>query len=65
MLHELFLALLGFPGDILVWCEEENTMRVKDGFDLLTAGERDQINQIAPLGWLYMRFQAYIDEYAV
>ncbi len=43
----------------------DNNMSVKDGFDLLTAGERDQINQLAPLGWYYLRLQAYADEFAI
>ena len=63
MLHELLTGLLGFPGDILVL--QDSTMRVKDGFDLLTTGERDQVNMIAPLGWYYIRFQAFVDEYAL
>lgn len=61
MLQDLFLALLGFPGDILV--EEDSTIRVKDGFDLLTQAEREQINRISPLGWYYLRLQSFVDEY--
>ena len=52
MLHELLFALLGFVGDIIV--EKDNTFCVKDGFDFLREGERDQINRLAPLGWYYV-----------
>ena len=52
MLHELFFALLGFIGDIIV--EKDGTFGVKDGFDLLREGEREQVNRLAPLGWYYV-----------
>lgn len=52
MLHELLFALLGFVGDIIV--EKDNTYCVKDGFDFLREGERDQVNRLAPLGWYYV-----------
>jgi hypothetical protein len=65
MLHELFLGLLGFTGDILVWSANGNSMHVKDGFDLLTSGERDQINKLAPLGWYYVKLQEFVDEYSL
>ena len=63
MLSELFLALLGFPGDIIV--EDESTFKVKDGFDLLTQAEKEQINRVAPLGWYYVRLGAFMNEYDI
>lgn len=52
MLHELLFALLGFVGDIII--EKNDTFCIKDGFDLLREGERDQVNRLAPLGWYYV-----------
>jgi hypothetical protein len=55
------MGLLGFPGDILIL--DGNTMRVRDGFDLLTLAEREQINRIAPLGWYFLKLSAFVDKY--
>lgn len=63
MLHELLFSLLGFVGDIIV--EENGTFKVKDGFDLLSEGERDQINRIAPLGWYYNSLGRFVQRYDV
>lgn len=61
MLHDIFYALLGFVGDIIV--AEEDCYRVKDGFDLLRDAEREQINRIVQLGWFYTTFQTFIQKY--
>jgi len=63
MLHELFLSLLGFPGDVIV--EEGGTYRVRASFDLLTASERQQVNRIVPLGYYYARLKAFEAFYEV
>ena len=57
MLHEIFLSLLGFPGDVIV--EDGGTFRVCKSFDLLTTAEREQINRIVPLGYYYARLKAF------
>lgn len=54
MLHELLFGLLGFTGDILVGNEDNTSFQVKPGFDLVSISERDQLNKIAPLGWLLL-----------
>lgn len=51
MLHEIFLALLGFTGDIII--EKHDTFTIRDGCDLFTLSEREQINKIVVLGWKY------------
>jgi hypothetical protein len=48
MLHEIFLSLLGFTGDIII--EDSETYLVSSSFDLFTSAERQQINRIVPLG---------------
>ena len=58
MLRDLLLGLLGFPGDILV--VDEHTMRVRHDFDLLTIGERDQVNRLAPMGWYYLKLRDFV-----
>lgn len=63
MLHELLFSLLGFTGDIII--EEGGAYKVKDGFDLLREGERDQINRIAPLGWYYTNLGSIVQRYDV
>ncbi|KAJ1428549.1 gamma-tubulin complex component protein, partial [Ochromonadaceae sp. CCMP2298] len=63
MLHELLFALLGFPGDVIV--EVEGSYAVRAGLDLLREAEREQINRLAPLGWLYAQISAFVDKHDV
>ena len=63
MLHEVFLSLLGFTGDIIV--EGENTYHVSASFDLFTAAEKQQINRIVPLGWYYASLSSFVVLYEV
>lgn len=60
MLHELLFALLGFVGEVIV--EKDGTFCVKDGFDMLREGERDQVNRLAPLGWYYVQLGIKVSE---
>ena len=57
MLRDVLLGLLGFSGDILV--VEDDTMRVRHDFDMLTIGERDQVNKLGPLGFYYLKLKAF------
>ena len=34
-------------------------MKVRNDFEMLTIGERDQVNKLAPLGWYYLKLKAY------
>jgi len=53
MIHEILLALLGFPGEILIEDNEKKSFLVRDGVPYLQQGERAQIDRLAPLGWYY------------
>lgn len=63
MLHEIFLSLLGFTGDIII--EDEGTYQVCKSFDLLTTAERQQVNRIVPLGWYYASLSSFVVFYEV
>lgn len=63
MLHEIFLSLLGFTGDIII--ESQDTFLVSTSFDLLTSAERQQINRIVPLGWFYSNLSSFVVFYEV
>jgi hypothetical protein len=65
MLHELLACLLGFTGDILIEDNINNTIRVRDGFDLLSKAELEQANRIAPLGWYYLRLRAFVSKHDI
>lgn len=57
MLRDVLLGLLGFSGTILEI--NDDTMKVRNDFDMLSIGERDQVNKLAPLGWYYLKLKAY------
>ena len=61
MLHELLLALIGFTGDIIV--ESQNCFAVRNGFDLLTIAEKEQIDKIVILGWYYNKLAAFVKKH--
>jgi hypothetical protein len=63
MLQELFFALLGFTGDVIV--ESENTYKVKDGCDLFKETEILQINTLSSLGWFYTQFGDIVGKYDI
>jgi hypothetical protein len=67
MYHEILFALLGLTGDIIVLSEDPilrlPTFRIKDGYSLLNDAEKEQINQILPLGWYYQQFQHFQAQY--
>ena len=63
MLHEIFLSLLGFTGDIII--ENNETYLVNTSFDLFTTAETQQINRIVPLGWYYSNLSSYVAFYEV
>ncbi len=54
MLQEIFLALVGITGDIIV--EENSTLKVKDDCHLLGESRQCQVDSLVPLGWYYLRF---------
>jgi len=58
MLHELLLALLGYPGGLIT--ETEDTFQVSPRIDFLSAAEIEQINRVVSLGALYKRINAFL-----
>lgn len=65
MIHEILLALLGFPGEILIEDNDRKCYRVRDGIPYLQQGEREQIDRLAPLGWYYKWLELFADKYDV
>ncbi|RYY85655.1 hypothetical protein EON63_07120 [archaeon] len=80
VLQEVLLALVGFTGDIIVSDIDLNIFEdprnvetlfipgkfsVRQGFHGLSHAERDQINNIVPLGRFHLVFQAYCRFYSV
>ena len=65
MIHEILLALLGFPGEILIEDNDKKLFRVRDGIPYLQQGERAQIDRLAPLGWYYKWLQLFIEKYDI
>lgn len=63
MLHELFLSLLGFTGDIIV--SSPLTFHVNNSFDLFTSAEIQQLNRIVPLGWYYLQLSLLVKKYEI
>ena len=63
MLHELLMACLGYPGDIII--ETYGTFKVRENFELLSQAEIEQINKIVPLGWFCNRLSSYADSYVL
>ena len=65
MLRELLLGLLGFPGDLFVSNDSEQCMKLRGDIDVLTNGERNQFTLLSPLGWYYLRLQAFVNLYDI
>lgn len=61
MLHEIFLSLVGFTGNLIA--ESPDCFSVKDGVDILTIAEKEQINTIVILGWYYNKICAFVKMY--
>lgn len=63
MLHDLFLALVGLCGDLIV--EGEDRFFVRPGLTILSVGEIEQLDNIAPLGWFYKKLLSFVHLYEV
>lgn len=63
MLHELIFVLCGFPGEIFVPHPlppaQPATFVVKSDFPSLHPAERDTLNRLGQLGWLYATIKDY------
>lgn len=63
VLNELFFALLGFTGDVMI--EDGEVFRVCDGCDMFSEAEKLQLNRILPLGWFYTKFNDIVSRYDI
>ncbi|EDV27073.1 uncharacterized protein TRIADDRAFT_23331 [Trichoplax adhaerens] len=61
MLHEILLALSGYPGGIIV--DDGKTFKVLPNLDFLHSGEADLINRVCRLGYYYYQFQSFATKY--
>ncbi|KAG0174935.1 Gamma-tubulin complex component 4 [Apophysomyces sp. BC1034] len=63
MLHELLFALSGYPGDVFVpyppHPEQSFTFAIPSDFPLLHPAERDSLNRLGQLGWIYAQLKAF------
>ena len=64
MLHELFLALIGLCGDLIIESEGKGFV-VRPGLSILSIAEIEQLEQIIPLGWYYKKLLAFVETHEV
>ena len=65
MLHEIFAALLGFTGDVIIYNNKDDKYQIKPGFDLFNISEIDQLQILLPLGLYYKKLQCFINKYEI
>ena len=61
MLHELFIALVGFTGDVII--EDQNTFCVNKNLGVFTQSEIDQVSKIIPIGWTFNQLQSFVNRH--
>ncbi|KAE8618023.1 hypothetical protein XENTR_v10009254 [Xenopus tropicalis] len=62
MIHELLLALSGYPGSIFTWNKRTGLQVVQD-VPFLHPGETNVLNRLCKLGTDYIRFTEFIEQY--
>ncbi|XP_027277868.1 gamma-tubulin complex component 4 isoform X3 [Cricetulus griseus] len=62
MIHELLLALSGYPGSIFTW-NKRSGLQVSQDFPFLHPSETSVLNRLCRLGTDYMRFTEFIEQY--
>uniref|UniRef100_A0A8C0WLJ4 Gamma-tubulin complex component n=1 Tax=Castor canadensis TaxID=51338 RepID=A0A8C0WLJ4_CASCN len=62
MIHELLLALSGYPGSIFTW-NKRSGLQVSQDFPFLHPSETCVLNRLCRLGTDYMRFTEFIEQY--
>uniref|UniRef100_A0A8C4M1B7 Gamma-tubulin complex component n=1 Tax=Equus asinus asinus TaxID=83772 RepID=A0A8C4M1B7_EQUAS len=62
MIHELLLALSGYPGSIFTW-NKRNGLQVSQDFPFLHPSETSVLNRLCRLGTDYIRFTEFIEQY--
>ena len=59
MLHEILLALLGIPGNLII--EEEDCFKISPFINFLTESEKELINRLIIMGFYYKRIVSFLD----
>lgn len=63
MLHELLFALMGYPGDVFIpyppHPNPASTFAIPSDFPLLHPAERDCLNRLAHIGWIYLQINEF------
>ncbi|XP_021795960.1 gamma-tubulin complex component 4 isoform X7 [Papio anubis] len=62
MIHELLLALSGYPGSIFTW-NKRSGLQVSQDFPFLHPSETSVLNRLCRLGTDYIRFIEFIEQY--
>ncbi|CAJ0947622.1 unnamed protein product [Ranitomeya imitator] len=62
MIHELLLALSGYPGSIFTW-NKRTGLQVSQDLPFLHPGETNVLNRLCKLGTDYIRFTEFIEQY--
>ncbi|XP_053721406.1 gamma-tubulin complex component 4 [Synchiropus splendidus] len=62
MIHELLLALSGYPGAIFTW-NKQNGLQVSQDLPFLHPSETSVLNRQCKLGTDYIRFTEFIDQH--
>ncbi|XP_069758610.1 gamma-tubulin complex component 4 isoform X3 [Narcine bancroftii] len=61
MIHELLMALTGYPGSIFVW-NRDSGLQVSQNLPFLHPGETSILNRLCKLGTDYIRFKEFIEQ---
>lgn len=59
MIHEILLALLGCPGDV-IQMTSSGQFRVKPSVTFLSEGEKDLIERIVEIATFYVRILKFV-----
>uniref|UniRef100_A0A3B4CXV7 Gamma-tubulin complex component n=1 Tax=Pygocentrus nattereri TaxID=42514 RepID=A0A3B4CXV7_PYGNA len=62
MIHELLLALSGYPGTIFTW-NKRNGLQVSQDLPFLHPSETSVLNRLCKMGTDYMRFTEFIEQH--
>uniref|UniRef100_A0A4W3HPF0 Gamma-tubulin complex component n=1 Tax=Callorhinchus milii TaxID=7868 RepID=A0A4W3HPF0_CALMI len=64
MIHELLLALSGYPGSVFTW-NKRSGLQVSQDLPFLHPSETSVLNRLCKLGTDYIRFTEFIEQYTV
>ncbi|TSK20031.1 Gamma-tubulin complex component 4 [Bagarius yarrelli] len=62
MIHELLLALSGYPGTIITW-NKRNGLQVSQDLPFLHPSETSVLNRVCKMGTDYVRFTEFIEQH--